>query len=137
MPPRKPPARTARNRYGAEGARWRRMTAHVTGRDAGLCHICGHPGAKVVDHVIPVTERPDLALDVSNMRAAHGYLKGGGGECATCSAASMARGGKPVYCNDLRQAMSVERARRVIESRTGLPLGQKTREQPRGEREWD
>lgn len=36
-----------------------------------VCHICGHPGADAVDHVIPVALRPDLADDESNLRPAH------------------------------------------------------------------
>lgn len=117
-----PPARKPRpKRYGAEGGgRWARMVAHVVQRDAGLCHICGHFGGKSADHLIPVTERPDLALEVSNLKAAHAYPNG----CPECSAASVARGGKPVYCNELRGMGSVARARRIIEERTGAPLAQ-------------
>ena len=132
---RKPPARTEHSRHGAEGAVYRRIGAFIVSRDRGTCHICGHPGAKVPDHLVPVAERPDLALSAANMKAAHGYLKNGGGECETCSAAAAARGGKPVYCNEVRGALSVERARRIIETRTGLTLGG-TESQPRGERDW-
>jgi hypothetical protein len=133
-PRRRPAQRTAteRNRHGAEGAVWHRIVTFVTGRDHGICHICGHAGAKIADHVIPVTERPDLALDAANLKAAHGYARGGSGECETCSAAA----GKPVYCNEIRGAMSVERARRVIETRTGLALGPQAGSQPQGERDW-
>ena len=125
------PPRT-RNRYGAEGSVWRRITAHVVQRDAGICHICGHTGASVADHdPYPVTERPDLALDATNMKAAHGWPK----PCPVCSAAAIAKGGKPVYCNEIKQGMSADRARRIIEMRTGLTLG-KTEDQPQGERDW-
>jgi hypothetical protein len=91
----------------------------VVSRDSGICHICLHSGAKSADHVIPVTERPDLALDTSNMKAAHGYPH----PCPECSSAAIKRGGKNVYCNETRQAMSIARARRIIEERTGLNLG--------------
>lgn len=132
---RRPPARTA----SPSGSAWRgagsalrdRITAHVVGRDLGVCWICGHTGAKVGDHVIPVTERPDLALDAANIRASHGYRRSGDGACQTCTAAA---GGKPIYCNELRGMGSVDRARRIIAERTGLVLGKQ--DQPRGERDW-
>lgn len=123
--------RPTRNRYGAEGAVWRRITAYVVGRDHGICHICLHPGANSADHdPYPVAERPDLALETSNLKAAHAYPGG----CPVCSAAAVARGGKPVYCNEVKQAMSAGRARRIIETRTGLTLADES--QPRGERDW-
>lgn len=130
---RRPPARdTGRTRYGAEGSVWRRIAAFVISRDRGICHICLHNGAGVPDHLIPVAERPDLALDAANMKAAHGYLKTKDGACPVCSEAA----GKPVYCNEIRGALSVERARRLIEQRTGLTLGTDAGSQPRGERDW-
>lgn len=39
-----------------------------------VCHLCGHSGAKVADHVIPFSVRPDLVADPDNMRPAHGPL---------------------------------------------------------------
>ena len=132
---RRPPVKAAeRNRHGAEGAVYRRIAAFVVARDRGVCHVCGHSGAKVPDHLAPVAERPDLALDAANMKAAHGYLKSGGGECETCSAAAAVHGRGPVYCNEIRGALSVERARRIIEARTGLTLVNGS--QPQGERDW-
>jgi hypothetical protein len=114
--------------------------AHVVGRDSGVCWICGHPGAGVGDHVIPVAERLDLELDVSNIKAAHGYLKSGGGECPVCSAAATVKAGKEVkiYCNEIKGGLSAERARRIISERTGMRIapGQKT-EGNSGERDWD
>jgi len=65
-----------------------------------------------------VTEDPSLEWDVKNLKAAHGYPKG----CPDCTIAAVKRGGKPVYCNEIRQYGSVERARRKIEERTGLRL---------------
>jgi hypothetical protein len=126
------PVRPTRDRHRAEGAVWARIVRHVVTRDMGLCHICRHPGAESADHVLPVTERPDLARDAANLRAAHGWPH----PCPTCSAAAVARGGKPVYCNEVRQAMSVERARRVISERTGLSLGAPADGKPNGERDW-
>jgi hypothetical protein len=103
-------------RHGAEGARWRKLTAYVVQRDFGVCWICGHPGATEADHVESVTEHPELSLDTSNLKAAHG-MKG----CPTCSASAR----KTIRCNQIRLAMSVDRARRIIEERTGLKLGEK------------
>jgi hypothetical protein len=122
----------AGSRYGAEGAVWRRIVRAVVSRDRGICHVCRHPGAKAADHLVPVTERPDLALDAANLKAVHAVPAG----CPVCSAAALARGGKPVYCNEVKGAMSLDRARRIIETRTGLSLGPKTAEQPPGERDW-
>jgi len=128
-----PPRRSRPDRHGAEGAVYRRLVKFVISRDYGICHVCLHPGANSADHhPHPVTERPDLARDPSNMRAIHGYPVA----CPACSAAAVARGGKPVYCNEVKSAMSLERARRILETRTGLSLG-KAEGQARGERDWD
>lgn len=135
MPPRRrrPPAKTAaRNRAGAEGSVWHRIVKGVVARDHGVCHICHHPGAKSADHLIPVAERPDLSLSAANLKAAHAYPAA----CPVCSSAAQAKGGKPVYCNEIRNALSVERARRLIEMRTGLALGGSAKDEPRGERDW-
>jgi hypothetical protein len=130
-PPRR--RRPARSRHGAEGAVWRRISKAVVSRDYGICWICGHAGANEADHVIPVTERPDLSLDASNLKAAHGWPF----PCPVCTPAALARGGKPVYCNELKGGMSVERARRLIQDRTGLGLGYPgVAAEAQGEREW-
>lgn len=106
------------NRGGAEGARWRRLVVYVVQRDRGICHICGHPMATEADHLEPYTENPERALDPSNLKAAHGMKP-----CPMCSEAA----GKPIRCNQIRGAMSVARARRIIEERTGLILEGKTK----------
>jgi hypothetical protein len=36
------------------------------------CHLCGHGGARQVDHVVSVLEAPSLAWELSNCRPAHG-----------------------------------------------------------------
>lgn len=119
------------NRARAEGAVWRRIAKSVVSRDFGVCYICGHTGATSADHVIPLTERPDLDLDAANLKAAHGFPH----PCPVCSPAAIARGGKPVYCNEVKQGWSLDRARRVIETRTGLALA-RDQDKPRGERDW-
>ena len=82
--------------------------------------ICGHGKAYSADHLIPVTENSRLSMSVDNLKAVHGYSRKHPGGCPVCTAASVARGGKPVFCNDLRQAMSISRVRRIIRERTGL-----------------
>ena len=94
------------------GRMWQRIRATVIARDYGFCHICGCPGARQVDHIVPQTEDGGsgyAAWTLENMKLAHG---GGrrNNPCPDCSAARR----KPVYCNQIRGAMSVERARRVI-----------------------
>lgn len=62
--------------YIPEGKRRR-----VLARHAGICHLCGHPDAGDVDHVVPWAEwaRTDLSVhDESNLRPAHGT------PCPTC-----------------------------------------------------
>ena len=60
-------------------AAWKRVRAAALSRDQGMCQDCmdrfraGYgirPNrATMVHHIIPVEERPDLALDLSNLRA--------------------------------------------------------------------
>lgn len=97
---------------------WDLIRARVFGAYGHVCwlRICQHPGARSVDHVEPVTERPDMAFALSNMRPAHGSRN----PCPVCSEAA----GRKVCCNQLKAGMSVERARRLIEGRTGLKIGE-------------
>lgn len=88
------------------------MVSAVVIRDFGKCHLCGHYGAKSADHLIPDTEGGKPVLD--NLKAVHAV----GSPCPDCSLAA----GKPMYCNEIRNALSVERARRIITERTGLRL---------------
>ncbi|GAA4626642.1 hypothetical protein GCM10023196_035700 [Actinoallomurus vinaceus] len=61
---------------------WNRLRAQVLDPAHGgsrVCWLCGHDGATDVDHVIPRTVAPELELDITNLRPAHG-VKG----CDTC-----------------------------------------------------
>lgn len=62
------------------GRAWQELRRKVLILHHGVCHICGHPGATQVDHVMP------LALgghptDMRNLRPAHGP---GAAACPTC-----------------------------------------------------
>ncbi|MFI8278537.1 HNH endonuclease [Streptomyces sp. NPDC085929] len=46
--------------------------------ESDVCHLCGHPGADVVDHVHPVSRGADPE-DTSNWLPAHGVKR-----CPTC-----------------------------------------------------
>lgn len=98
---------------------------YVVQRDAGICHLCKHAGAASADHILPDTEggssRPE------NLKAVHGNPH----PCPVCSAAA----GKKIFCNEIRGAMSIERARRLIEERTGLKIGTQARQESEG-RDW-
>ena len=88
----------------------RELRLFVLSRDSGICHVCLHPGALQCDHVIPVTEDPALAFKASNLRAVHGSGRKNN-PCETCTTAAH---GLLIYCNAVKQAGSVERARRII-----------------------
>lgn len=107
---------------GAEGRSWRRLVAQVVVRDHGRCHICFHYAAHSADHIIPDAEGGPSTPE--NLKAVHAYPRG----CGVCSAAA----GRPVYCNEIRQAMSIERARRILFERTGLRAWENTGYSPEG-----
>lgn len=96
----------------AEGRAWRRTVAQVVVRDHGLCHLCGHYGAKSADHIIPDTEGGKPVA--GNLKAVHAV----GSPCADCTIAA----GRPVYCNEIRGGYSIARARRILRERTGLRM---------------
>lgn len=68
-------------------AAWKRIRQAALMRDGGMCQACMerlkdgigfHPRrATMVHHIIPVSERPDLALELDNLRSL----------CAACHAA--------------------------------------------------
>jgi 5-methylcytosine-specific restriction endonuclease McrA len=90
---------------GPTGRPWRRVRVRVLAA-SDVCHLCGHPGAGAVDHVISRKLRPDLALDPTNLRPVHGSLS----RCPWCRRA----------CNEAKG------------DRSGLPPSQ----QPRQSRPW-
>jgi hypothetical protein len=93
-----------RPRRSVSGSRSDAFAKHVVDYYGGLCHLCDHGGAKQSDHLIPVTERPDLEFDLSNCRPAHGAP---GNSCPVCR----------VNCNQVRGGLSIDRARRIIAER--------------------
>lgn len=119
------PQKNRPSRGKAQGSVWRKFVRETLQAHGTTCWICGHGGASTADHVVPYTEDDNRALDLSNLRPAHGNPR----PCATCSSAA----GKPVYCNEIKGMGSVERARRKIREMTGLATG--ADEEP-GEREW-
>ena len=60
-------------------AAWKRIRAVALMRDGGMCQACMerlragygvHPRrATMVHHIIPISERPDLALELDNLRS--------------------------------------------------------------------
>ena len=109
-----------RPRRPGGGRRWQRLVQQVVQRDLGRCHLCGHYGAKSADHLITVEEDSALFWKLSNVKAAHGYPNG----CTECTYAAKQLGldPRPCYCNEIRNADSIERGRKRIEERTGLKL---------------
>lgn len=84
---------------------WDLIRARVFGAYGHVCWICQlqHPGARQVDHVQSVTEHPELAFSLANLRPAHGSRN----KCLTCGQC----------CNQLKAGMTVQRARRIIAER--------------------
>jgi hypothetical protein len=102
------------------GRQWTAFVRSVVDYYGGICHICKHGGAKQADHLEPRTERPGAPLRIADFRPAHGAP---GNPCPVCTAEC----GRKIHCNQLRGAMSVERARRIIAeyaqaAKTGRPV---------------
>jgi len=76
------------------GRRWMAMRQLVAATYGDQCHLCGHGGAEQVDHLVPVSIRPDLAWHLPNLRPAHGVP---GNKCPTCGlACNQRRGAKAI-----------------------------------------
>lgn len=52
------------------GRRWRQLRTAVLAH-CDICHLCGHPGADTVDHIVPLIDG-GLEFDPGNLRPAHG-----------------------------------------------------------------
>ena len=63
---------------GRQGRPWRRLAARVL-NESDLCHWCGHGGANAVDHLIPLSLAPELAMTRANLEPIHGVQR-----CPTC-----------------------------------------------------
>jgi 5-methylcytosine-specific restriction endonuclease McrA len=57
--------------HGRTGRPWRRLRAAVLDH-SDVCWLCGLPGADTVDHILPLSQHPELAHDRSNLAPAHG-----------------------------------------------------------------
>ena len=53
------------------GRRWRALRLSIL-VESDICWLCGERGADTVDHVVPVSKRPDLEYAPENLRPAHG-----------------------------------------------------------------
>jgi hypothetical protein len=92
----------------ASGHRWTIFTQLVFRTYGDICVVCGHGGAKHVDHVISRTEWPEGTFELSNCRPIHGAP---GNPCPVCTAEAR---GKKIHCNNIKSGMSLERAKRRI-----------------------
>lgn len=53
------------------GRHWREVIVpHILDRDAGICHLCGRPGADSADHIIP-TSKGGAEYEDHNLAAVH------------------------------------------------------------------
>ncbi len=75
-------------------ARWTRLSKRLR-KQSPFCELCGSGTDLVVDHVIPLSERPDLAFEVANLRVL----------CRTDNASRQAT------CTDDERAMVLARIR--------------------------
>lgn len=110
--------------YGREqrhpsGREWKRIVASVVAYYNGICHLCGHPGARQADHLVQYAEGGDDSI--ANLRPAHGTANTQRNPCPVCG----------LNCNNVRGALSVEAGRAKIARRLrNAPVAQD------GEREW-
>lgn len=91
----------------AQGHRWTIFTQLVFRTYGDVCIVCGHGGARCVDHVISRTERPDLTFELSNCRPIHGAP---GNPCPVCTA----QADRKIHCNQIKSGMTLERAKRKV-----------------------
>lgn len=91
------------------GHRWTIFTQLVFRTYGDLCVlvVCGHGGARHVDHLRSRTEWPEGAFVLSNCRPIHGAP---GNPCLVCSA----KAGKKIHCNQIKSGMTLARAKRKL-----------------------
>ncbi len=77
-------------------------------------YLCGHGGARTVDHVIPLSERPELVFSLVNTRPSHGTKNA----CTVCG----------LKCNNIKSVGTVERAKKIIAER--IAENEKNRKSP-------
>lgn len=63
--------------------RWTEFRKKVFTTYGTVCWLCGHEGAREVDHVIPRKIAPELFWSLHNLRPAHGS----NGKCPVCGKA--------------------------------------------------
>lgn len=117
--PRKQLGEYDREQRHPSGKLWNRTVANVISAYGGICHLCGHPGAKQADHVVAYAEGGDDS--VSNLRPAHGSAGKQKNPCPVCG----------INCNNVRGALSLEAGRAKIQRR----MGEKPEPKDEG-REW-
>lgn len=104
----------------AEGHRWHLFKQLVFRTYGDVCVVCGHGGARHVDHVISRTEWPEGTFVLSNCRPIHGAP---GNPCPVCSAEAH---GKKIHCNNIKSGMSLDRAKRKVAEIVAAGSGAKT-----------
>jgi 5-methylcytosine-specific restriction endonuclease McrA len=54
--------------------KYKEVRLKVLARDGYVCSYCGHEGTKenglTIDHIVPVSKAPEMAIDETNMRIA-------------------------------------------------------------------
>ena len=90
-----------------EGHRWKIFTQLVFRTYGDSCVVCGHGGARHVDHVISRTEWPEGVFELTNCLPIHGAP---GNPCPVCTK----RAGRKVHCNNIKSGMSLARAKRKV-----------------------
>lgn len=89
-----------------KGFKWSRFARLVFATYGDSCIVCGHGGARTVDHLESLTEHPELTWVLSNCRPIHAKPYN---PCPTCH----------MGCNGIKGGYSLERARRIWAERTG------------------
>jgi hypothetical protein len=100
------------------GKVWNRIVANVIAAHSGICHLCGHPGAKQADHIEVYAENQDDSI--GNLRPAHGTAGKQKNPCPVCG----------LNCNNIRGALSVEAGRRKIARRQAQNPVKPTADEP-------